>query len=254
LHHVAERGLTEIAEWILDSGGKVDSVDNMGNTPLLLTAALGYAKVARVLIGRGANPNAQEFGGSTVLHKLGALDPVVLQPEHRLMVDMLMAAGAEVNIPDLMGDSPICATAQNNNADITAALLKHGADPDFNNSTALRDALFFECDEVVDLLLNNGAVFQFHYGIYNETALHITVEQNYVHGVNALLNRGAVTYAVNIDGETPLIVGVRQRAYEAIALLLKRGANPNHTDHYGNTALSWAERRKDARIIELLKS
>lgn len=50
LHHAAQRGYVDLAEYLIKIGADVNSVDNFKNTPLHLTAHSGYTKGNYVLV------------------------------------------------------------------------------------------------------------------------------------------------------------------------------------------------------------
>lgn len=68
-----DRGLTalmfaataDVAQALLDAGASVDATDEHGVTPLMRAAGRGGAEVVKLLIQRGANPNAKSKNGTT---------------------------------------------------------------------------------------------------------------------------------------------------------------------------------------------
>jgi ankyrin repeat protein len=174
-------------------------------------------------------------------------------PGHLLVIDMLLAAGAEIECVDNDGYTPLSCTPLHGNVEVARKLLTCGADVGTAGARALRDAVSSEHDTLLDLFIASGSAVDTPYADEVLTPLILAAHEGYVYGIKTLLDHGANIEAVTIDGETPLLNAVRKQNHDCVALLLERGANPNHTDHYENTAVSWAERRQDARMIELLK-
>ena len=71
LHYAALYGDLEIIQILLECEADINCLDRFGNTPLHYASRNGHhnaAKVARLLIERGAHPNARGFDGFTPLH------------------------------------------------------------------------------------------------------------------------------------------------------------------------------------------
>ena len=70
--HVFDSIRNEDIDWIrwlfsAECGHSVECIDECGNTPLLCAAACGSKKIVKMLLRRGANLNAQNYEGQSVL-------------------------------------------------------------------------------------------------------------------------------------------------------------------------------------------
>ena len=131
LHIAAEVGSEDSVSFLLDSGAELDMQDRRGNTSLLLAASAERVGVLKKLIERGANVSHTNHDGSTALHLtyklettqvlisagvgINVLDNKLRTPLHRHVsigsgpdiAQCLLDAGANVNLKDLDGDSPL---------------------------------------------------------------------------------------------------------------------------------------------------
>jgi len=90
LHDNIENGSLSSIEAALDKGIEIDSVDNNGDTAVLLAARYGRIDVLRLLVERGANVNVLDSKKRDVLNiaiTTGAVE----------IVSMLLKAGAPTN-------------------------------------------------------------------------------------------------------------------------------------------------------------
>ena len=67
LHHAAESGYLEIVKLLLSKGADPNARALFNITPLMLAARFGHIEVVRTLIAGGAEVNAQDRDGGTVL-------------------------------------------------------------------------------------------------------------------------------------------------------------------------------------------
>ncbi len=106
------------------STAPVDERSADGFTALHLAAFFGRLEVARLLLTRGADPNAWATGGLHVqpLHSAVA-------GGHEQVAALLVDAGADVNAAQDGGSTPLMGAAQNGLAATVALLLARGADP-----------------------------------------------------------------------------------------------------------------------------
>jgi len=103
-----------------------------GDTPLhLAAAALGY-DAARALLAAGTPVNAVNRRGAAALHY--ACDPRPLSSRwdpdtQRRFIELLVSAGATVDLPDRGGVTPLHRSVRARSPAAVAALLSAGADP-----------------------------------------------------------------------------------------------------------------------------
>lgn len=122
----AALGQTERLRELLDADSALAhawSAD--GFTPLHLAAFFGHEQGARLLLERGADPQAV------------ARNPLRVQPlhsaaagSHAEIVGALLEAGADPNARQEGGFVPLHAAGQNGDAETARLLLAHGADPE----------------------------------------------------------------------------------------------------------------------------
>ncbi len=137
----------------------------------------------------------------------------------------LIKNGADVNVKNKYGLTPLYMAAQNGHAKIVIALLEAGADVD----AASR---------------------------YDGTPLYMAAQNGYTKIVIALLEAGADVNPVNKSGATPLFKSAELGYDEIVTALLKAGAEVNSKVRVngGNyTALDIAEKKGHIVIMKLLK-
>jgi ankyrin repeat protein len=95
-----------------------------GLTPLHVAARLGRVELARMLLERGADPNAIAFNETraTPLH-------TAVSSRHRDVSSLLLALGASANAIQQDGWTPLHFASSNGDEDIAGLLLLRGADP-----------------------------------------------------------------------------------------------------------------------------
>lgn len=138
IHYAAFRGQSQDVEFLVRLGVPVDLQDVHGSTPLQGAFANRHYNVAAFLLQQGADVNAQDFDGLTALHLAVTdyhsetaqlllaydADPNIRDyvrmetPLNRLMswnrhkrgkdiVDLLISAGADTEIPNVNGGTPL---------------------------------------------------------------------------------------------------------------------------------------------------
>lgn len=158
LFEACAAGEIERVERLLDAGGdaaRLDAYSADGWTPLHLAAFFGHAKVAELLLARGADVAARSRNANrnTPLH-------AALAGNHRLLAGLLVGAGADVNAADAAGWRPLHLAAAANDLDAIRALVAQGADVHAANGegrTPLSIATERNHREAAALLQRHGA-------------------------------------------------------------------------------------------------
>jgi hypothetical protein len=114
LHSAARSGDVAELRRLLEAGDPVDPVDERAMTPLHLAAAAGHLDVASSLLDRGADPNARAAGAMTPLHFAAMLG-------HAEMAGLLLRRGARPDIRNESGLMPIHLAANGKVVDVLAA-------------------------------------------------------------------------------------------------------------------------------------
>ena len=118
-------GFTELLIKTLEAGADVNSTDSYNGTGLIRAADRGHVAVIRELLKTNIRVNHVNRLGWTAL-----LEAIILgdgKERHTEVVRMLVAAGADVNLPDKEGVSPLAHARRRNFTEIIRILEKADA-------------------------------------------------------------------------------------------------------------------------------
>ena len=124
LFEAATVGDVAVVRRKLGEGAEVEDRTDDGYTLLHLAAYFGRLEVARLLLERGADPNA-------VAHNESRVTPLhsAVSARHRDVAAVLLAFGASTNVVQHGGWTPLHAAAHNDDEATVDLLLLRGADP-----------------------------------------------------------------------------------------------------------------------------
>ena len=269
-------GHFDIFKALLVKGANPNLKSNNEYTPLTLTILRDYPAITDLLLEWGADPNVGLFG--TI--KQGFVPAV----------RSLLSIGADPNLQDNDGNTPLMLATANNHLNMARVLSEWGADPnlkdredntplmhaavygqlpfvefflsleetDVNLSnhegyTALMRAFYTRDLKVITALLDAGADpnAQDNKGL---TALMNMAYAGELEIMIALLARGADVNSQDPYDYTPLMRATYNGDIRVITTLLEWGANPSLKDHDGNTAVWWANRHNHPDIVALLET
>ena len=141
-------GKEEVALLLIRSGADVRAKDTAGYGPLHWAAFNGYSSVVKLLIEKRAHVNERSNHGWTPLLQAASRG-------HLLTVGQLIAAGAEVNLASNDGWTPLHKAAANGHTEVVKLLLAKGAirNSEYQDGTTpLKLAIKNKHAEIVSLL------------------------------------------------------------------------------------------------------
>jgi uncharacterized protein len=161
IFEAAAAGQTRRIEILLDRDpALVNAHSPDGFTPLTLASFFGRKEVIEILLARGADPEIVSKNAMGVRPINSAM--AHRQPQVALaMGEMLLAHGANPNVAQMGGWTPLHEAAAHGHADKARLLLTHNADPNAlsdDGKTPLQMALDANHTEVAEILRQHGAL------------------------------------------------------------------------------------------------
>ncbi len=223
---------------LVRSGASLSKCDKDGRSPLHHAVKMGNPEVVALLLKNGAPVNMRSKTLATPLFDaLGGPQPLA-------MVNLLLAAGADANIPDKQDRVPLHAAAAKSSRDTVLALAlatDNPARPDSAGVTALHEACRSNGIEAVQALLALR-LSPFTATRDGDTALHFALQRQDSAVAFFLLTTDAarLANAVNLSGVTPLQLAAKTGKIDIARRLLALGGDPNQADKQGMSALHHA--------------
>ncbi|CAB0033139.1 unnamed protein product [Trichogramma brassicae] len=236
---------------------QIDARDKLGRTPLHLALSHDYNTKAELLLRRGASPNSVDAHGSTPLHvickkyreeynfvkiffeiydekhltvQIDARDNVgrtplywALDRRHKNVAELLLRRGADPNLADAEGLTPlhmICQKEDDKNDELLKLFFKINDDIERTVQVDARDS--------------NGS-----------SPLHMALGLGKKEATELLLRRGADHNLADDDGSTPLhVICQRKDGDDLLKIFFKHNCELRQTldarDVVGRTPLHWA--------------
>ncbi|CAH2226182.1 ankyrin repeat domain-containing 50 [Pelobates cultripes] len=253
LRSAAWAGHTDIVEVLLASGAQPDVSGPDGRTALRAAAWGGHEGPIRALLAAGAEIDHADAEGRTPLMAAAYMG-------HKTVTEILLAAGADVNKCDSEGRSALavaslCVPAGHEYPELVSLLLEHGADPELEDKdgvTPLLVAVYEGQAEVAELLLEAGADPN-RADKSRMTPLLAAASGGHAEVIRVLLLWGSKIDATDSEGRSSLAMAAAATGGEqAVRVLLDRGLDENHRDRLGWTPLHWAAcqgRRSSCRAL-----
>jgi len=156
---------------------------------------------------------------------------------------MMIKSGADINLQDADGDTPLHNAASCRNLELVKILYQAGADPSITNNKGELAADVARGDELIDYLeAHPERVVQ-----PEEKAIR-AVNDNNIEALRTFLNEGGNPNTINHhagNGESLLsLVGEWSKDIEIAKLLIEAGADVNHQDYRGWTPLHWGNQNE----------
>ncbi|MEG4323099.1 MULTISPECIES: ankyrin repeat domain-containing protein [unclassified Microcoleus] len=227
----------------------IDARDQSGNTPLYLAVQDNRPEMVSFLIANGAQVNVKNNSGWT------PLDIAVFKNMQNINQLPTLEPGAEINIQDNHRKTPRNIAVEMSLRDTVALLISKN--PDVNSedkygSTLLHIAVSFKLKDVAKQLIAKGAFVNAKDDILIETPLHLAVAQGTQDIAELLIANGARVNARNKNGQTPLYRAIAIGHNDIAALLINNGADVNNIDGSDTTPLHKAAHYGSVEILKLL--
>ena len=178
---------------------------------------------------------------------------------HRDMVELLLRFGADANVRNDKGETPLMWAMRNKkeNLDVIRALiprtdLKSGGMPD--GWSLLHEATKQELSSVIPAMLQHGADVNALYGT-NETALHLGVNSGNPEVARELLKGGAnADIQTGLKKRTPLFLAAERGDRAMVRLLLHHGADHTIPHWRRHTPLQSARNNGHNGVVEEIET
>lgn len=219
----ANMGKTDRVEDYLSKGMDPNATNDRGTTAMMSAAWWGQSEVIWILLKYEAEINAMDHEGQTALHY--ATLPVgtkLLDARQAKIAELLIANGAELNIKNKIGYTPLITAIIQDHMHTARTLIKNGAD--------------------VNIQTPKGW-----------TPLMFAAWLGRTSTIDSLLNRGSAVDAKSENGATALMFAAQAGHRDIVEILLAKGAEVNTKTDKGGTALMFAMAKGHTDIVELLK-
>ncbi|GBN29124.1 Ankyrin-3 [Araneus ventricosus] len=214
LHSASRFGHRKVVETLLGNGFEIDARwDNY--TPLLYAVINNHCEIARLLISKGANVNAQNGEGMTALHWIAERDNVE-------MLQILLNGGADVSIRDKTNRSVTEIAVNSNRLEIAKILLQR---------------------KDIDINMKGNKGF---------TLLHISAEIGSLEITKHLTLKGANKIAKDMNGSKPIHVAAVKGHKDIVEFYLDKNVNVNDLGHRNFTPLHFAALDGKINVCEYL--
>jgi ankyrin repeat protein len=252
------------AQLLIEHGAEVNRRDEDHQTPLFLALEWNWFKLARILLERGADVNAENNG--KILFDILSTRWIYDYDDVLNRARLLFEHGAEVNRRDKDNQTPLLLAVGRDWFTFARILLEYGADANVENNNGksplhlLSESWIHDEGDALDLswlLLERGAVVTGQ-DKDNQTPLHLAIGRGWFELARVLVEKGADVNAENDNGETPMHPLTERRIHDEgdalnlVWLLLERGAVANRRDKINQTPLLLALERDWFKLARIL--
>ena len=250
LHIACDKGQLKLVSMLLSIGANINAVTDSGTTPLMVACKRrDYVIIQRLLQEPTIDIDAVDLYGWSALHFQIAVFGT------SKIVTALVSNGANPNIRDESGWTPLDYAIRSNQIDTISALLQspyplHCVQKLPTHEIPIHLACEKSTAEVVDVLIQCGVdVDRKHNGM---TPLMVACKREHYGIVQRLLQEPTIDIdAVDYNGWSALHFAAFTTSKFATALVTK-GANPNIMDESGFTPLYYAIRHNNIDIVSAL--
>ncbi|KAF5270594.1 hypothetical protein FQR65_LT05492 [Abscondita terminalis] len=212
---MAAKKSLQLTKMLIAAGADVNVTDKYGVPVLHHAVNYNQYEIVKVLIDNNVNINCITKFNETALFWTTFSD-VDLN-----ITDLLISVGVNINFPNQDGVTPIHYAIMKENRNAFDNLLKNQADVDMKNINGVAPLHTAAEKDVYYIrgLLDHGANINIRNG-YNNTPLHLAVQERKPDIVQELLVRGSDRTAQNNKGDTPLHTVIRFNYIDIAELFL----------------------------------
>lgn len=211
-------GYKSIAVYLMSVDGF--RLDQQDHNPLRIAIELGFTQIATELLELGASPNYRPQHISSALL-------LCLESEYYDLAELMISKGAEVDIRNDNGWTPLIWASIKGRDRAVKFLLKHGASIDVCNNdgwNAITGAYFKQRLKIVSLLQEKGAVFSTK---YSEAALLSAYKNHHIDLANELIDSGVSPNVEDTEGNSLLALAITNCDVNFANTLIEKGARLN---------------------------
>ncbi|XP_009092040.3 ankyrin repeat and EF-hand domain-containing protein 1 [Serinus canaria] len=225
-HVAAMKNDIEMCRFLLEHGARPDVRDNMGCTPAMKAAELGFEAIVEILAKANADMTAVDNEGKGILFY--CLSPTV---RHTHCLQIALDYGADINNCTIAGRSLLLQACEQAHEvkDMCLIFLEKGADPHARDPatgrTAVMEAAREGAADVVLALLRRGAdvnLFDFE----RHSAAHFAAKGGFLEILTIISGYGADLKLVAMNGNTPLHYAAEGGFTDCCRYIGQRGCDP----------------------------
>ena len=250
LHWACRSGALAVVIILVAAGAGACVTCNFGDTCLMFAARYGHTETVRFLVGlsQAHGSHKSDDGYSAVLE-------VAVELNHADVMQVLIDAGADIEVKGNDGRSPLLVASQCGNPQVVKVLVKAGADvcvTDSQGHTCLTTAASLGHTETMRTLLCMPEVDVNRSNISGDTALHHAVLPKHSAVSKLLIDAGADIDAKAGKGRTPLHWACEVGELDIVEMLVEAGADVCVVDDDGYTCLIVAASFGHAETVRYL--
>lgn len=229
--------LVEVVQSLLKNNSvDVNETDTERRSYLHLACFVGCKEIVELLIKAGANVNIRDCLGLTPMHRC------CRNNQDEVMRVLIQCPDLDVNCKSKDGTTPLHVCAANNAFECAELFIPKVSSIDARDdygASPLHHAAFNGHNDLIGLLIKHGADVNAE-DPQGRTPLHFAAFMDDPTAIEFLASAGANLDAADIKMMTPLHLAAAKGHQLAVVALIQCSARVNEIDEWGNTPLHWA--------------